>query len=117
MCGLRSRPAGWVPPIVKTTAVQNKGITELTDQILAHRQYLEGGRRLQGKRREQIKGRVVRLIEEEISRQVRKVIANDIGLEDAVDRIVSRDNDPYSYAGKIAESFNTYFKGKDRRRE
>jgi len=108
MCDLSSGVSPWKPPIVRTIAVENEGIAELTEKILAHRKFLETGKGLHQKRNERIRKEIVYLIKEEISRSVYKMLEHNMVFDDAVERIARREKDPYSFVREVAENLTQY---------
>ena len=53
----------WVPPVVMTEAINDKGTAELTDVILKHREYLLSGRGMEKRRRERVRLELLENIE------------------------------------------------------
>lgn len=109
MCDMVARSNTWTPPIVKTIAIANEGIAELADRILAHRNHLESGNRLQRKRRRQTEQKLVNMIEQEISRHVHTMIDRGLIPREILDQIVSREKDPYSFVIEICGPFRRFF--------
>jgi len=108
MCDLSSGVSSWKPPIVRTIAVENEGIAELTEKILAHRKFLETGKGLHQKRNERIRKEIAYLIKEEISRSIYKMLEDNMVFDDAVERIARREKDPYSFVREVAENLTQY---------
>jgi LAO/AO transport system kinase len=108
MCDLSSGVSSWKPPIVRTIAVENEGIAELTEKILAHRKFLETGKGLHQKRNERIRKEISYLIKEEISRSIYKMLEHNMVFDDAVERIARREKDPYSFVREVAENLTQY---------
>ncbi|MCR4417249.1 MAG: methylmalonyl Co-A mutase-associated GTPase MeaB [Ignavibacteria bacterium] len=63
----------WLPPIIKTTASENKGIEELYLKILEHKEFLEKTGQLKLKREQRFKNRIKDLI----SNYLKKELWND----------------------------------------
>jgi len=97
------------PPIVKTIATMGEGVSELTEEILAHRQFLESGEGLWKKRNERAREEIINLIEREISKYIHKMLKYDLTFEEVIDQVVARKKDPYSYARKVTEPFARYY--------
>lgn len=66
---------GWVPPVLRTVAVQEQGVGELLDAIDRHRAYLEASGGLRERRRSRLTERVVEVVE----RRVRERLWRDAG--------------------------------------
>jgi LAO/AO transport system kinase len=96
----------WKPPIIKTQAVFDKGITELLDEIENHKKFLKKSaeglyfRKKKGKVREELADMVKqRLIDVVLERII------DTGeFEEAVDSVVSGEMDPYSACDNLVRS-------------
>jgi LAO/AO transport system kinase len=100
--------SSWRPAVVRTIAVENEGIAELTEKILAHRKFLETGKGLHQKRNERIRKEIAYLIKEEISRSIYKMIEDNMVFDDAVERIARREKDPYTFVREVAENLMQY---------
>jgi LAO/AO transport system kinase len=108
MYDLSTITSSWRPPVVRTIAVENEGIGELIEKMLAHRKFLETGKRLQQKRSERIRKEIAYLIKEEISRSIYKMFEDNMFFDDAVERIARREKDPYSFVREVAENLTQY---------
>jgi LAO/AO transport system kinase len=108
MYDLSTITSSWRPPVVRTIAVENEGIGELTEKILAHRKFLETGKGLHQKRSERIRKEIAYLIKEEISRSIYKMLEDNMVFDDAVERIARREKDPYSFVREVAENLTQY---------
>jgi LAO/AO transport system kinase len=108
MYDLSTITSSWKPPVVRTIAVENEGIGELIEKMLAHRKFLETGKRLQQKRSERIRKEIAYLIKEEISRSIYKMFEDNMFFDDAVERIARREKDPYSFVREVAENLTQY---------
>jgi len=99
----------WRPPIIKTIATLGEGVAELTEKILEHRNFLERGEGLLGKRNERAREEIINLIEQEISRYVHKMLKYDMSFDEVIEQVVARKKDPYSYVRRITEPFAKYY--------
>jgi len=109
MLDLSPPSRGWRPQIVKTVGTLGTGIPELVEAICEHRRFLESGEGLKRKRNERAREEIIRLIEQEISKYVHKMLKYDVNFEEAIDQVVARKQDPYSYARKVTEPFAQYY--------
>lgn len=91
---------GWTVNVIKTTGSQNKGIKELFDEIVNHRNHLESGGHLKIKRKEQLNKKIMNLVSSKL-----EVNFWDEGkrknLNERLDRIISKEEDPYSFVEEI----------------
>jgi len=99
----------WKPPVIKTVATQGEGVPDLTEKILEHRNFLEGGDGLLGKRNERARGEIINLIEQEIARYVHKMLKYDMSFDEVIEQVVARKKDPYSYVQRVTEPFAKYY--------
>lgn len=86
----------WRPPVLETIATEGKGIGEMWAAIKAHRRKLEEIGELESRRR----SRIAREISEIVGARVRDRVQRDSGdeLEKLVERVSSREIDPYAAA-------------------
>ncbi|MBS4007744.1 MAG: methylmalonyl Co-A mutase-associated GTPase MeaB [Clostridium sp.] len=96
----------WRPPIVRTSTLDGSGIEEMFDAIEKHRDFLEGSGRLQKNRGERIRRDVLDLIEDKIKNIVWAQVYRSDGFESIVERIISREIDPYTAANLLLNSVN-----------
>ena len=109
MLDLSPSSGGWRPKIVKTVGTLGTGIPELVEKIFEHRRFLEAGDGLRKKRNDRVREEIIRLIEQEISKYVHKMLKYDVNFEEVIDQVVARKQDPYSYARKVTEPFARYY--------
>jgi GTPase len=96
-------PAWWEPPIVKTVAVRDLGVTDLAEAVERHRAHLEatGLRR----HREVARARAVflSLLRERLLAGALERLADDHGrLDELAGRIARREADPFRLADELA---------------
>lgn len=95
MLELSSSASGYAPPVLKTSAINKKGITDLTrimletdtDKVLYKKQRI----------REELLG----LVENEMSRRLRAKMTENDYLETAVEEIAARRSNPYTVVENI----------------
>ena len=101
---LSIRKADWKPPVLRTVAINNQGITELVDAIEAHRRFLQKSGRMQKVRREKTRHEVLRLLKEEIAQYVVDKVLGDRLFEARIDDIALRKKDPYTSVREIVQT-------------
>ena len=109
MLDLSSSMGPWRPPIIKTVATMGEGVGELTDKILEHGKFLQEGNGLRRKRNDRTRTEILNLIEGEISKYVHKMLKYDVSFDEVIEQVVSRKQDPYSYARMVTEPFANYY--------
>ena len=87
----------WVPPVIRTSTVNDEGVDELWEAIESHRKHLEAAGELEKKRR----ARLLREVEEMVSVRLRDRAASMLeqgAMEELADDLVARRVDPYRAA-------------------
>jgi len=107
--GSAATPASWRPLVLKTCALRGEGIVELTAAIQAHWQYqCQSGLR-QRREHERAADELRRILRHALLERLLHQIS-DQDLEGTVERIVAREQDPYSAAeALIAEARRAHF--------
>ena len=95
----------WTPQVVKTVAVEDTGTTDLVQAIDRHRKLLEESGRLTEKRRERTGRETLRMIHNELFRQVREQLQSSGRLNRLVEDILERRRDPYSAMREIVQTW------------
>jgi LAO/AO transport system kinase len=96
LLSLADRDDEWQPPIVKTVAIENRGLDDLAHAIEAARQFQRNAPAAEGRKRSIAKWRIVELLRE---RLVSEALAGD-GAAAKLDRmageVANKQRDPYS---------------------
>jgi LAO/AO transport system kinase len=104
LLSLASRSDGWEPPIVKTVATENHGLTELAQAIDNYSQTQLGAKVSSERRRAIARWRIVELLRESL---LARVLASDSSiamLDRLADEVASRQRDPYSAVEEIMQA-------------
>ncbi|MHB8339548.1 MAG: methylmalonyl Co-A mutase-associated GTPase MeaB, partial [Ignavibacteriaceae bacterium] len=94
----------WLPNIIKAVAIENKGIDEIAEEILDHKNYLMKDGRFIIKREQHAKNRIKEIVED----QIRKKLWSGEGeksLNNSLEKIVLGNSSPYHIAEEIIENF------------
>lgn len=67
-----AHPEGWSPPILKVIANREQGVTELAEQVSAHRAYLESSGALEAQRQERARYQLVAAAQGELLRRLER---------------------------------------------
>jgi LAO/AO transport system kinase len=92
---------GWHPPVVRTVATENKGISELATTIEEFRNHFESSGERQKKQIEHWKNRLIEMLE---SRLLEKVLGGKDGeakLQKLAAEVAERKKDPFSAVSEI----------------
>lgn len=88
----------WTPPVMQTAAHTGRGIEELWGKLSEHRAYLETSGNLSKRRGEHRTQEFLEVIEEELVRRLRRLVQTDPVLLERLERVSSREAEPYSAA-------------------
>jgi LAO/AO transport system kinase len=94
----------WLPNIIKAVAIENKGIDEIAEEILDHKNYLIKDGKFIIKREQHAKNRIKEIVED----QIRKKLWSGEGeksLNNSLEKIVLGNSSPYHIAEEIIENF------------
>ncbi|HTY82489.1 MAG TPA: methylmalonyl Co-A mutase-associated GTPase MeaB [Dehalococcoidales bacterium] len=98
---LDRKPRGdWLPPIVLTQAVNDKGIDALGEVIIKHRDFLQNTGELSKRRRERARLELMEAIESDIKDLIQSMDGEQ-ALEKLVDALQNGKTNPRSAAGEI----------------
>ena len=104
MLELNQESVEWRPPINRTVASKDEGITEVVDSIEEHKKFLFQTGKIEKIRANRIKSEVTAMVNDRISRYVdAKVVATD-EFANTVVKLQNREVDPYSVVDKIVDS-------------
>jgi LAO/AO transport system kinase len=100
MMDLTSWPDGWRPPIVRTVAVDGKGVPELMAAIDDHRRHLETTGALERRRERRAMTELRRVVAARIEQSVDKALTGE-GHAGIVEDVVARRLDPWTAADRL----------------
>jgi LAO/AO transport system kinase len=101
MLSLSQREDGWVPPIVKTVAIEGEGIEEVIAAVEQCRQFFQKSALRLQKQRDAARQRLLTLLEERLLRTALQEVFSDGELENILDKIAERKEDPYTIVEQI----------------
>lgn len=96
LLSLAHRPDFWNPPIVKTVAVENKGIEDLDRAINSFAEFQKQNSSSLVRRRDIARWRILELLRERLLAKVLKTDSISEKLETLVQEIAEKQRDPYS---------------------
>ena len=103
LLSLASRADGWDPPIVKTIAIENQGISDLATAIQRFRDAQKGIEVTSERRRAIARWRIVELLRERLLATVLDSEAAAATLERLASEVATRRRDPYSAVEEIIQ--------------
>lgn len=101
LLSLGHRADGWQPPIVKTTATKGEGVAELLEAIDRYYVFFRNSISRSRKKQEAERQRLINLLEERLVNTAVEQIFPDGELNDLVNAIAERRQDPYSVVEQI----------------
>jgi len=104
LLSLGHRADGWQPPIVKTTATKGEGVAELFEAIDRYYVFFRNSISRSRKKQEAERQRLINLLEERLVNTAVEQIFPDGELNDLVNAIAERRQDPYSVVEQIIRS-------------
>ncbi len=98
-------PPRWTPPVVQTIAHAGEGVPELLETVDAHRTWLRESGELERRRMARTVTRLRDVMDRELKRRVRRLLADPDTLESALDAMAAEDGrTPYTEAARLLES-------------
>ncbi len=94
---------GWQIPVLQTEAVRDEGVAELLAAINAHGQHIEAEGTLEQRRARNLRNEVLGIAGARLRRQLETRAAADPEVAELLARVVKRELDPASAAGKLLE--------------
>ena len=107
------RQAGWEPPILRTEAIDDRGIAEVIEQLENHRANLKqsSGALPSRRAKEQVEKELAEMIKNRLFQGVLEQLKHNSQFEAAVTAIVNKETDPYSACDRlIPTEFKSYKK-------
>ena len=106
LLSLAHRPDMWSPPIVKTVATENKGVTELADAVESYRDFQRASPGAHGRRGAVARWRVMELLRERLlARALERPGARE-RLETLAEEVAGKRRDPYSAVDELLEGLS-----------
>jgi len=100
----------WVPPVIKTVAVEGKGEDELLDAVLAHRKFLEDSGEFLEKRRQRTRQETLQLIHHELFRLIQNRLLANGQIEKMVEEIMDGRLNPYDVLKQVVNKWQAVSK-------
>lgn len=98
----------WRPPVLLTVSVRNEGTEALWNSLKEHRNYLEESGKLMEIRRARVRRELTEQVEYLVKNRVWNQVKEQVRLDDLVEKIVLRRQDPYSAAYEMLAKINYY---------
>ncbi len=94
----------WEVPVIRTEAVHGRGIDEVAASLEKHREHIQSAGTLAQRRRRNLMNEVLSLATYRMRRELESSVHEDAEVRGLLDRVVAREIDPATAAGRILES-------------
>ena len=94
------RPDGWTPPIVRTVAIENRGLTELAAAIESYGAFVQSGASSQARRTAVAENRILEILRDRLLKRALQAVSTE-QLKDLAALVAARQRDPYSIVEEI----------------
>jgi LAO/AO transport system kinase len=101
LLSLAHRPDGWIPPIIKTIATEDRGIEELAEAIQQSCEHAQASSLRTERRRDAARQRLLNLLREQLVQKAVETVFPGDAIENLIDRIIRRETDPYTIVDGI----------------
>ncbi len=105
--------SGWTPPVVETVANTGEGVDAFVAAVQDHLDYLDDSGLREERLRSRHRATIRRLLREDANELVADELAARGGVDEAVDRVVAGETDPYSVVGDVVEPLRECLEGRD----
>ncbi|KAA0245994.1 MAG: methylmalonyl Co-A mutase-associated GTPase MeaB [Chlorobiota bacterium] len=99
----------WWPAVVKTSAHENKGIDEVGEEILRHKDHLETTGKLETRRKEREKNRLEEIVESAILGELWGSGGNEL-LHGSISGVIEKEISPHQLAKQIIERYKEHLR-------
>lgn len=100
---MSARPDGWHPPIVRTVATQNRGITEFAEAIESYAVFREQNPTALTQRASVAENRIIELLRERLLKRALNEVLSEGQLQQLAAEVAARQRDPYTIVETITE--------------
>jgi LAO/AO transport system kinase len=106
LLSLAGRDDSWEPPIIKTVAIESKGIQELATAIERYRTFNLQTKSGEGRRRAIARWRILELLRERLVAQTLESDSATAKLDELAGEVATRQRDPYSAVEELLNTGN-----------
>ena len=107
LLSLAMRPDAWQPPIVKTIATENKGITDLVEAVERYREFQQKTEASAERRQSIARWRILELLRERLLAQTLNADSASERLESLTAEVAAKRRDPYSAVEEILKTVSS----------
>ena len=103
---LKDSSAGWMPPVLRTTASMGEGLEELVATIGEHREFLTSQGLLQERRREHFKSQVRGIVVGALERALYERVGGEAGLDAMIGDVTRGHRSPHTVAREVIDGMD-----------
>ncbi len=104
-------PEQWTPPVLRSIAAQNEGISEIADAIERHFRYLERSGELRRRRRARLRERVMEVVEQQVRQRLWQDVETLAWLDAQLDGLEAGTLVPFAVADALRARSNALLTG------
>jgi LAO/AO transport system kinase len=101
LLSLAHRPDGWIPPIIKTIATEDRGIEEMAEAIQKSCEHTQTSSLRTERKRDAARQRLLNLLREQLVEKAVDTVFPGDAIENLIERIIRREIDPYTIVDGI----------------
>jgi LAO/AO transport system kinase len=101
LLSLAHRPDGWIPPIIKTIATEDRGIEEMAEAIQKSCEHAQDSSLRTERKRDAARQRLLNLLREQLVHKAVETVFPGDAIENLIERIIRREIDPYTIVDGI----------------
>jgi LAO/AO transport system kinase len=101
LLSLAHRPDGWIPPIIKTIATEDRGIEEMAEAIQKSCEHAQTSSLRTERKRDAARQRLLNLLREQLVEKAVDTVFPGDAIENLIERIIRREIDPYTIVDGI----------------
>jgi len=95
----------WIPPVLQTIALQGEGIERLMESVREHRAFVQKDDLLIRQKKEKLRREIQRLAEQNITRELKIFLDQELDLDTILQKIEKGGEDPYCMAQEVVSIF------------
>jgi LAO/AO transport system kinase len=98
----------WIPPVVKTIALQGAGLDKLMESVRDHREFVQKNDLLVCQKQEKLRREIQRLAEQRIKSELKDFLGRELDLDTIVQAIAEGEKNPYRAAQEVVRMFHEH---------
>jgi LAO/AO transport system kinase len=95
----------WIPPIIETDALHNKGLDILHAAIKEHLAFVKAENGFAARRKERLSKEITKHAENAVASKLKDFLKNECVIDSVITDIINGDTDPYSGADSLVKRF------------